>query len=67
METFSMVVLGGEYVTTYCCRLGVTTRLIPLSIIIRQYPMLEQPKPRYQLSQKPRTHFSRTVKILRKL
>ena len=26
METFCMVVLGGEYVTTYCWRLGVPTR-----------------------------------------
>ena len=25
METFSMVVLGGEYVTTYCWRPGVPT------------------------------------------
>ena len=28
METFSMVVLGGEYVTTYCWRPAVPTHLV---------------------------------------
>ena len=27
METFCIVVLGGEYVMTYCWRLGVPTHL----------------------------------------
>ena len=32
METFSMVVLGREYVTTYCWRPGVPTRYYYLGI-----------------------------------
>ena len=33
METFCMVVLGGEYVMTYCWRPGVPTRFFSLATI----------------------------------